>query len=112
MHGFKTGSNYYPHDPLGGTSAVIKNFPAIRIGDSPSKITALNAKTESKTLEQSKPSLAKRAPMLPELRGERLKYNLDQIVGNSERDSDGSVSVFTKTHKASDPGFVIPTATP
>lgn len=118
VHGHKTGSKFYPHDPLGHTSAAIKGFPAIRIGDSPSKRQPLNQ--QSRTFENSKPSLRTRAPVLPaipdgmEMRGERLPYSIDQIVGNSDKDSYGSVSAFTKTNmeKASHPDFAIPTATP
>lgn len=38
IHGYKTGSNFYPHDPLGGVGANLgKNFTNVRTGDSPSK---------------------------------------------------------------------------
>lgn len=37
INGHKTGGQFYPHDPLGKTSAVAAGYPAIRIGDSPRK---------------------------------------------------------------------------
>ena len=88
VHGHKTGSTFYPHDPLGGGGSAVKDLPAIRVGDSPAK-SRLNAPTVSGTLEQSKPSLefSRRAAALPAIpfpgaaadtaRDGLLKYSID-----------------------------------
>ena len=88
VHGHKTGSAFYPHDPLGGGGSAVKGLPAIRVGDSPAKsMWRLNAPTVSGTLEQSKPSLSRRAAALPAIpfpgaaadtaRDGLLKYSID-----------------------------------